>query len=111
MKLVGLEAGELCRLVFSFTILHGRGLRGKSAESHRITTTSMRRSRPLRLLGEIHAAEDGLEAGVGAEGVEHTPFVNEGQRREVTLNETQVDCEHHSPAYRCRSVTLVGAGG
>ena len=22
-----------------------------------------------------------------------------------------VDCEHHSPAYRCRSVTLVGAGG
>ena len=23
----------------------------------------------------------------------------------------QVDCEHHSPAYRCRSVTLVGAGG
>ena len=32
----------------------------------------------------------------------------EGQQTDAAA---QVDCEHHSPAYRCRSVTLVGAGG
>ena len=29
----------------------------------------------------------------------------------VQTADMRVDCEHHSPAYRCRSVTLVGAGG
>ena len=31
--------------------------------------------------------------------------------RRIGYRGHQVDCEHHFPAYRCRSVTLVGAGG
>ena len=43
------------------------------------------------------------------EGRELAPAAQES--RVQPRRPRQVDCEHHSPAYRCRSVTLVGAGG
>ena len=55
----------------------GEGVRALRAVQH--VALSLTSKLASRLLGEVHLAEEGLKAGVGAEGVEGKPSVDKSQ--------------------------------
>ena len=86
-------------------------IRGDLADTDRTWCATRGQELTLRLLGEVHLAEEGLEAGVGAEGVPHDPRRHEGHEAAALLESLGQPLERLVVIVQADGVRAMDAGG